>query len=70
MFVKVYFCEQMEKERGRAPLHNNYQFLSLYGVFSTPLSFNRITSLSSLGLHKFLNHLVLPNHLTSVGLIA
>jgi len=58
------------KGAGHAPRSHNYHSRSLYGVFSTPSPFSRSTIRSRVGFHIFLNHAVLPNHFTSVGLIA
>ena len=59
------------EERGcKVTTYHFLQSLSLYGVSSTPLSLRRCTMLSSTPCHIFLNHSVLPNHFTIVGLIA
>ncbi len=75
-FSSIVNCAQMQTRPPAFPLTSafiskqNHQFLSRYGVFSYPAAFSRLTMLSSLPRHIFLNHAVSPNHLTSVGLTA
>ena len=75
-FSSIVNCAQMQTRPPAFPLTSafiskqNHQFLSRYGVFSYPSAFSRLTMLSSLPRHSFLNHAVSPNHLTSVGLTA
>ena len=75
-FSSIVNCAQMQTRPPAFPLTSafiskqNHQFLSRYGVFSYPAAFSRLTMLSSLPRHSFLNHAVSPNHLTSVGLTA